>query len=214
MDASRAQGDEMPAARSLLVAAALVGSLLLAACTSTSGGTGRPTTSALPPASTNAAAPRGARPGSLANPRLANCGNRLGWVPGEGTEQYKPSKDDVVVGPLVFPAVLRTLAHACLGEYGEDPWYKAGVLVRAGQTVTLSIGPWLGGMAGLHSTQETSGARTPAEADQAVTFTSCGFDTPFIGGFFVYAPRCVPVEVRPAGAKPVRVVFSFLAGNC
>ncbi len=69
-------------------------------------------------------------------------------------------------------------------------------------------------MAGLHSTKATDNARTPAEADQAVTFTSCGFNTPFIGGFFVYAPRCVPSRSVWPAKRPSRVVLSFFAGDC
>jgi hypothetical protein len=57
--------------------------------------------------------------------------------------------------------------------------------------------------------------QTPAEADHAVTFTACAdHHTPFVGGFFVLEPRCVPLEIRPAGGRPVREVISFFAGDC
>ena len=47
--------------------------------------------------------------------------------------------------------------------------------------------------------------QTPAEADHAVTFTACAdHHTPFVGGFFVLGPRCVPLEIRPAGGRPVQ----------
>ena len=41
-----------------------------------------------------------------------------------------------------------------------------------------------------------------------------GHRTPFIGGFFVLEPRRVPLEIRPAGGRPVREVISFFAGDC
>ena len=70
-------------------------------------------------------------------------------------------------------------------------------------------------MAGLQYDQRAFSAQTPAEADHAVTFSACAdHHTPFIGGFFVLEPRCVPLEVRPAGGRPVREVISFFAGDC
>jgi hypothetical protein len=63
--------------------------------------------------------------------------------------------------------------------------------------------------------QQARSAQTPAEADHAVTFTACtDHHTPFVGGFFVLEPRCVPLEIRPAGGRPVREVISFFAGDC
>ncbi|HEV8167362.1 MAG TPA: hypothetical protein VGR74_23445 [Actinomycetota bacterium] len=35
-----------------------------------------------------------------------------------------------------------------------------------------------------------------------------------LGGLFVLEPRCVPLEIRPAGGRPVREVISFFAGDC
>lgn len=87
--------------------------------------------------------------------------------------------------------------------------------VRKGQTATLSIPAAFHQVAGLLYAEPSRSAPTPAEADHAVTFTACGdHHTPFVGGFFVLEPRCVPLEVRPAGGRPVREVISFFAGDC
>jgi hypothetical protein len=37
---------------------------------------------------------------------------------------------------------------------------------------------------------------------------------PSSGACFVLEPRCVPLEIRPAGGRPVREVISFFAGDC
>ena len=70
-------------------------------------------------------------------------------------------------------------------------------------------------VAGLLYAEPARLAETPAQADHAVTFTACAdHHTPFIGGFFVLEPRCVPLEIRPAAGRPVREVISFFAGDC
>jgi hypothetical protein len=89
------------------------------------------------------------------------------------------------------------------------------VQVRRGQTATLVIPAAFQRVAGLQYAQQARSAQTPAEADHAVTFTArTDRHTPFIGGFFVLEPRCVPLEIRPAGGRPAREVISFFAGDC
>jgi hypothetical protein len=186
--------------------------LLPAACTSTPAAppAQAPATSVTTSPTTTAAP----RPGSLANPRRLDCRNRNVWVPGEDTAPHRPGTDDVAVGPLLIPG-LRTWAHARPDDYGHDHQFKVGVQVRKGQTATLSIPAAFHQVAGLLYAEQSRSAQTPAEADHAVTFTACAdHHTPFVGGFFVLEPRCVPLEIRPAGGRPVREVISFFAGNC
>jgi hypothetical protein len=183
----------------VLVAAAL----LLAACTSAP-----PVTPSQPTAMTEAP------PGSLANPRRLDCQNRNVWVPGEEKRPYRPDRTDLAVGPLLIPG-LRSWARAEPVSLGQDHQFKVGVLVRKGQTATLSIPAAFQRVAGLLYAEGARSAQVPVEADHAVTFTACAdHHTPFVGGFFVLEPRCVPLEIRPAGGRPVRAVISFFAGNC
>jgi hypothetical protein len=193
----------------LLLGAAVV---LLAACTSPPAARpGRPPAAAVTNSPTTGAA---APPGSLANPRRLDCHNRNVWVPGEDEQPYRPGRADFAAGPLLIPG-LRSWGHARPGSYGQDHQFKVGVLVRRGQTATLVIPAAFHRAAGLMYAQQARSAETPAEADHAVTFTACAdHHTPFIGGFFVLEPRCVPLEIRPLGGRPVREVISFFAGDC
>lgn len=191
----------------------LTAGLLLAACTSSPAATPRQRSSATS-VTTSPTTLAAARPGSLANPRRLDCQNRNVWVPGEDKEAYRPSRTDFAVGPLLIPG-LRSWAHARPTDYGQDHQFKVGVQVRKGQTATLSIPAAFHQIAGLLYAEPSRLARTPAEADHAVTFTACAdHHTPFVGGFFVLEPRCVPLEIRPAGGRPVREVISFFAGDC
>jgi hypothetical protein len=186
--------------------------LLLAACTSTPAARPGQTPAAAVTTSptTRAAAP----PGSLANPRRLDCHNRNVWVPGEDKQPFRPGRADFTVGSLLIPG-LRSWAHARPDSYGHDHQFKVGVQVRRGQTATLVVPAAYQRVAGLLYAQQARSAQTPAEADHAVTFTACtDHHTPFIGGFFVLEPRCVPLEIRPAGGRPVREVISFFAGDC
>jgi hypothetical protein len=109
---------------------------------------------------------------------------------------------------------VRSWAHARPDSYGQDHQFKVGVQVRRGQTATLVIPAAFHRVAGLLYAEQARLDQTPAEADHAVTFTACAdHHTPFIGGFFVLEPRCVPLEIRPAGGRPVREVISFFAGD-
>jgi hypothetical protein len=185
--------------------------LLPAACTSTPATppAQAPATSVTSPTTTAAT-----RPGSLANPRRLDCHNRNVWVPGEDTAPHQPGTADFAIGPLLIPG-LRSWAQARPDSYGHDHQFKVGVQVRKGQTATLSIPAAFHQVAGLLYAEQSRSAQTPAEADHAVVFTACAdHHTPFVGGFFVLEPRCVPLEIRPAGGRPVREVISFFAGNC
>ena len=186
--------------------------LLLGACTSTPAArSGQPPAAAVTTSPTTRAA---APPGSLANPRRLDCDNRNVWVPGEDKAPYRPGRADFAAGPLLIPG-LRSWGHARPDSHGQDHQFKVGVQVRRGQTATLVIPAAFHRVAGLLYAQQARLAQTPAEADHAVTFTACAdHHTPFIGGFFVLEPRCVPLEIRPAGGRPVREVISFFAGDC
>jgi hypothetical protein len=186
--------------------------LLLTACTSTPAARpGQPPATAITTSPTiRVAAP----PGSLANPRPLDCHNRNVWVPGEDKQPYRPGRVDFTIGPLLIPG-LRSWAHARPDSHGQDHQFKVGVLVRAGQTATLVIPAVFHRVAGLQYAGQARSAQTPAQADHAVTFTACAdHQTPFVGGFLVLEPRCIPLEVRPAGGRPVREVISFFAGDC
>jgi hypothetical protein len=193
----------------LLIVAAV---LLLAACASTPAARpGQPPAAAVTTSPTSRAA---TPPGSLANPRRLDCHNRNVWVPGEDKHPYRPVRADFAAGPLLIPG-LRSWAHARPDSHGQDHGFKVGVLVRRGQTATLVIPAAFHRVAGLLYAQQARLAQTPAEADHAVTFTACAdHHTPFVGGFFVLEPRCVPLEIRPAGGRPVHEVISFFAGDC
>jgi hypothetical protein len=192
----------------LLVAAVL---LLVACASPPAARSGQPPAAAVTTSpATKAAAP----PGSLANPRRLDCHNRNVWVPGEAKRPYRPSRADLAVGPLLIPN-LRSWALAPPDSHGQDHRFKVGVLVRRGQTATLVIAAAFQPVAGLLYAEPARLAQTPAQADHAVTFTACAdHHTPFVGGFFVLEPRCVPLEIRPAGGRPVREVISFFAGDC
>jgi hypothetical protein len=193
----------------LLVVAAV---LLLAACTSPPAARpGRPPAAAV---TTSLAIRAAAPPGSLASPRRLDCHNRNVWVPGEDKQPHRPDTADFAAGPLLIPD-LRSWAHARPDSHGQDHQFKVGVQVRRGQTATLVIPAAFHRVAGLQYAQQAFSAQTPAQADHAVTFTACAdHHTPFIGGFFILEPRCVPLEIRPAGGRPVRAVISFFAGDC
>jgi hypothetical protein len=154
------------------------------------------------------------RPGSLGNPRVLNCENRNGDVPEEKTMVLTTGPEDLVIGPLVVPGLM-AWAGARPEEYGADHKFKVGAVVRKGQTVTLSISAEFHDSAGLLYSEPARTARTPAEADHAVTFTACADrDTIFVGGFYVLEPRCVVLEIRPQGQAAVRREISFFGGAC
>jgi hypothetical protein len=170
-----------------------------------------------PPAAsgvTGQAATAAAPPGSLANPRRLDCDNRNVWVPGEDEEPFRPTPVDFTAGALLIPN-LRSWGDARPDSHGQDHQFKVGVQVRKGQTAPLVVPAAYHRVAGLLYAEPARLAETPAQADHAVTFTACAdHHTPFVGGFFVLEPRCVPLEIRPATGLPVREVSSFFAGDC
>jgi hypothetical protein len=135
-------------------------------------------------------------PGQPAPARLRQP-QRLGA--GEDKEPHRPARVDFSAGSLLIPG-LRSWGHARPDGYGQDHQFKVGVQVRKGGTATLVVPAAFHRVAGLLYAEPARLAETPAEADHAVVFTACAdHHTPFIGGFFVLEPRCVPLEIRPAG---------------
>jgi hypothetical protein len=193
----------------LLIVAAV---LLLAACTGAPAARpGQTPAAAITSSSaTRAAAP----PGSLANPRRLDCHNRNVWVPGEDKRPYRPDTARPRCRAAADPRPAQLGARAARQPRANHQ-FKVGVLVRKGQTATLEVPAAFHRVAGLLYAEQARSAQTPAEADHAVTFTACAdHHTPFVGGFFVLEPRCVPLEIRPSGGRPVREVISFFAGDC
>jgi hypothetical protein len=193
----------------LLIVAAV---LLLAACTGAPAARpGQTPAAAITSSSaTRAAAPPGAWPtpaGWTATTATSGC-------PGKTSARTGRTRPDLAAGPLLIPG-LRSWAHARPDSHGQNHQFKVGVLVRKGQTATLEVPAAFHRVAGLLYAEQARSAQTPAEADHAVTFTACAdHHTPFVGGFFVLEPRCVPLEIRPSGGRPVREVISFFAGDC
>jgi hypothetical protein len=152
--------------------------------------------------------------GSLANPRRLECHNRNVWVPGEDKRPYRPDTARPRCRAAADPRPAQLGARAARQPRANHQ-FKVGVLVRKGQTATLEVPAAFHRVAGLLYAEQARSAQTPAEADHAVTFTACAdHHTPFVGGFFVLEPRCVPLEIRPSGGRPVREVISFFAGDC
>ncbi|MGW5417109.1 hypothetical protein [Actinomadura geliboluensis] len=193
--------------------------VLTSACTGQADGGARPAAEAsdrpatAAPATTAPGTPATAAPGSHANPRIMNCANRNAWFPEERSGPVKAGPDDLVVEPLLIPG-LRGWADADPVRYGNKGRYKVGVVVRAGKTATLSIPAEYREAAGLLYSDAARDARTPAEADHAITFSACAdHDTPFPGMLFVPRRQRVPLIVQPAEKQPTREVVSFFAGR-
>ncbi|MFB4311633.1 hypothetical protein [Actinomadura sp. GTD37] len=185
--------------------------LAAAACTEKAdGGTERPAAAA-PPATV--APPATAAPRDPADPRIMNCANRNASFPGERSGPYRAEPDDLIVEPMVISGV-RGWADADPARHGVNGRYKTGVLVRAGRTATLSVPAEYRKAAGLLYGEASSDARTPAEADHAITFTACpDHDTAFPGYLFVPRRQRVPLLIRPEHGRATREVISFFAGR-
>ncbi|NEA25275.1 hypothetical protein [Actinomadura bangladeshensis] len=180
----------------------LAGLMLTSSCTTADG-----TEKAAGPASPTAP------PGGPANPRIMNCANRNASFPEERDGPVETGPDDLVVEPLIISG-LRTWADADPIGHGHDGRYKVGVVLRAGKTATLSIPAEYHDAAGLLYSDAVQDARTPAEADHAITFTACpDHDTVFPGYLFVPRRQHVPLVVRPEGGTATREVISFFAGR-
>ncbi|MBO2458999.1 hypothetical protein [Actinomadura violacea] len=152
--------------------------------------------------------------GGPANPRVLDCENRGVSFPEEDDGPYRTGPDDLVAGPLIIPG-LRAWADADPAAYGRDGRYKVAVVMRAGTSATLSIPAEHHRDAGLLYAAAARDARTPLQADHAITFTACaGHDTIFPGLMFVPRRTEVPLLVRPlrpASGAAVREVVSFFA---
>ncbi|GAA1821597.1 hypothetical protein [Actinomadura chokoriensis] len=180
----------------------LAGLMLTSSCTTTDG----------PEKAAGPARPA-ATPAGLANPRIMDCANRNASFPEERDGPVKTGPGDLIVEPLIISG-LRTWADADPIGQGRDGRYKVGVVLRAGKTATLSIPAEYHDAAGLLYSDAVQDARTPAEADHAITFSACpDHDTVFPGYLFVPRRQHVPLVVRPESGPATRETISFFAGR-
>ena len=182
---------------------ATLGCAMLAGCT--------PSAAPAAPTSPHATGPVG----SPANPLVITCGMEA-W-PGSPAPPapVRPGRRDLAVGPLYF-AGARSLASTKPARHGYAPFgrhgrfYKFGMVVRPGTTVTVTIGASQRGHAVIALAE---GAAT------SVTYHACrragGF---FAQGFAFTRPPyrgCVPVSARIGNSAAVwNGVVSLFAGSC
>lgn len=136
---------------------------------------------------------------------------------------------DIRIGPVHFAALARAATDPTLRPRpdGRPIPYKAGVGVRAGRTVTISIAPADRSFArlvyvGRHRLNELEPwpvkvKLRACDADEpAFSYDGpVGEVTGFSGGFLLAGPRCVTVEVRVKGSSRIyRRAVSFGAGAC
>jgi hypothetical protein len=192
---------------------------ILAGCTGASTrGVARPGTA--PPAQPPASSPHVTGPlGSPGNPLVLPCAAEA-WpgypdLPASAT----PGPRDLAAGPMYFAGGL-ALATETPARYGYAPFgrhgrfYKFGLVVRPGATVTVTIGASARGHAviGLAVNGSDRGVT-------AATYHACrkagGF---FAQGFaFTHPPfrGCVPLDVTADGQAQVRhITLSLFARSC
>jgi hypothetical protein len=171
------------------------------------------------PAQPPASSPHLTRPlGSPGNPLISSCDAEAWPVP---DQPASPGPQDLAVGPMYFAGV-RGLATETPAQHGYAPFgrhgrfYKFGLVVRPGATVTVTIRASARG----HAVMDTP------RADQlglggvtSATYHACrkagGF---FAQGFAFTLPPfrgCVPLAVTVGGEASVRhVTLSLFAGSC
>jgi hypothetical protein len=192
---------------------------ILAGCTRAgTPGAGRPGTG--PPAQPPASSPRVTGPlGSPGNPLVLSCAAEA-W-PGypDPPAPAAPGPRDLAIGPMYFAGGLALAAktpaqygHAAFGRHGR--FYKFGLVVRPGATVTVTIGASARGHAVISLAVNGSD-----HGVTSATYHACrkagGF---YAQGFAFTRPPfrgCVPLDVTAGGQARVRhVTLSLFAGSC
>jgi hypothetical protein len=123
----------------------------------------------------------------------------------------------VVVGPIAFSSLLDAAPRRAIGPWGDDGRLgrKAGVVVRAGRPVVLSIPERYRNRLFLHYTREeqgTSSVRIVPCAPETRAFSYNGRVGPvtgFSGGFSMLRRGCYPLDVRVEGGRSYRVRIAF-----
>jgi hypothetical protein len=192
-------------------------------CAGLAGCTAARTPSAARPATAPLAQPAVSSPhvtgpdGSPGSPLVVPCTDEA-WPGYPGTSPVTPGPHDLAVGPMYFANALLLATetpaqhgYAQFGRHGR--FYKLGLVVRPGATVTVTIGASARGHAVIAIAGDVPAGMT------SVTYHACrqagGF---FAQGFAFTRPPfrgCVPIEVTTGGQTPVRhVVLSLFAGSC
>jgi hypothetical protein len=196
-------------------------------CAILAGCTGASTPSATRPATEPAAQPPASSPhvtgpvGSPGNPLVVSCDAEAWPGPPSPPAPVTPGPQDLAVGPMYIAGGL-ALATETPAQHGYAPsgrhgrFYKFGLIVRPGATVTVTIGasarahvliaaPGVGnlGLSGVTSAAYHACRQAGGFFAQGFAFTR----PPFRG--------CVPLEVTVGGQARVRhVTLSLFAGSC
>jgi hypothetical protein len=123
----------------------------------------------------------------------------------------------VVVGPIAFSGLLDAAPPRALGPWGTNGRLgrKAGVVVRAGRAVVLSVPDRYRHELFLHYTRGEAGTSVVrivpcAPATRAFSYEGrVGAVTGFSGGFSMVRRGCYPLDVRVEGGRSYRVRIAF-----
>lgn len=129
---------------------------------------------------------------------------------------------NLVAGPLVLVGAAVPVSEAVVRAYGGQ---KFPLLVKAGQTVTVSVPRALRATVGFAYGPFPEGEITEAEAHDAITFASCrekkagsttadGPVTFWSGFVLTRLPQCVALDVYADGARVHRRVTLSLGDEC
>lgn len=174
-----------------------------------------PPSPSLPPASS---AHVSGSAGSAGNPLVVSCDAESWPVP---PAPFHPQPGDLVIGPLDI-ASIRALATMTPAEHGYSSdghggrFYKFGMIVRPGATVTVTIGAAIRG----HVLIAAPGVGNLGLAGVAsATYHACRQAGGFFAQGFAFTHRpyrgCVPLDVTIGNRPPVRhVTLSLFAGPC
>lgn len=192
-------------------------------CASLGGCTGASTSSVArtaAPAQPQASSPHvSGPPGSPGNPLILSCDAEAWPEYPDPPQSATPGLQDLAVGPMYFAGGL-ALATETPAQHGYAPFgshgrfYKFGLVVRPGATVTVTIGTSARGHAVIALAMNGSDLGVTA-----ATYHACrkagGF---YAQGFaFTHPPfrGCVPLDVTVGGQAQVRhVTLSLFAGSC
>lgn len=125
-----------------------------------------------------------------------------------------------MTGDLTFLGLRLAAGESPLGTPGDRTGIvKSLILLGAGASVTISVGPAARSHARLMYTAESLERGAPnaplSVGTPSITLTGCpDREGQFNGGFIVDGPQCLPLDIAQAGRPAERITVSLGAGSC